>query len=121
MVVENRPRTSLAPIASKNPCAPDGSLTYAQGAFDEETLTLQPGDVVVVFSDGVTEAFDEAGVEFTDERLQAAVMAHRGHAPRAWLDALVADVRAFCGHATPSDDLTTMVVRYDGSPREEEG
>jgi hypothetical protein len=41
-------------------------------------------------------------------------MAHRGHSPRAWLDALVAEVPTFCGHATPSDDLTMMVIRYDG-------
>jgi sigma-B regulation protein RsbU (phosphoserine phosphatase) len=123
--------------------APDGSLTYtnaghnppmlvtadgvrrletgglvlglfANAAFDEETLTLQAGDTVVVFSDGVSEALDEAGAEFTDERLLAAVMAHRGKAPRALLDALVAEARAFCGRATPSDDLTMMVVRYDG-------
>jgi sigma-B regulation protein RsbU (phosphoserine phosphatase) len=126
--------------------APDGSLTYsnaghnppmlvtadgvrrldtgglvlglfAHGTFDEETLTLRPGDAVVVFSDGVTEALDEAGAEFTDERLLAAVMGQRAQEPRAWLDALVADVRAFCGRATPSDDLTMMVVRYDGRPR----
>ncbi len=130
--------------------APDGSLTYsnaghnppmlvtaggvrrldtgglvlglfADGAFDEETLTLQPGDAVVVFSDGVTEALDEAGAEFTDERLLAAVMAHRSQAPRAWLDALIAEVRVFCGGATSSDDLTMMVIRYDGRPREGTG
>jgi sigma-B regulation protein RsbU (phosphoserine phosphatase) len=91
---------------------------FAHGAFDEETLTLQPGDAVVVFSDGVTEALDEAGAEFTDERLLATVMAHRGQAPRVWLDTLVAEVRAFCGHATPSDDLTMMVIQYEGRPRE---
>jgi serine phosphatase RsbU (regulator of sigma subunit)/pSer/pThr/pTyr-binding forkhead associated (FHA) protein len=130
--------------------APDGSLTYsnaghnppmlvtadgvrrldagglvlglfAHGAFDEETLTLQPGDAVVVFSDGVTEAFDEAGGEFTDERLLAAVTTHRGQAPRVWLDALLAEVRAFCGRATPSDDLTILVIRYEGRPREGAG
>ena len=94
---------------------------FADGAFDEETLTLQPGDAVVVFSDGVTEALDEAGAEFTDERLLAAVMAHRSQAPRAWLDALIAEVRVFCGGATSSDDLTMMVIRYDGRPREGEG
>jgi serine phosphatase RsbU (regulator of sigma subunit) len=94
---------------------------FAHGAFDEETLTLQPGDAVVVFSDGVSEALDESGEEFTDERLLPAVMAHRSHTPRAWLDALVADVRTFCGRATPSDDLTMMVIRYDGRPREAVG
>jgi sigma-B regulation protein RsbU (phosphoserine phosphatase) len=130
--------------------APDGSLTYsnaghnppmlvtaagvrrldtgglvlglfAHGAFDEETLMLQSGDAVVVFSDGVTEAFDEAGAEFTDERLLATVMTHRGQEPRVWLDALVAEVRAFCGRATPSDDLTMMVVRYEGRSQEQAG
>ena len=76
---------------------------------------------MVVFSDGVTEAFDEAGGEFTDERLLAAVRTHRGQAPRMWLDALLAEVRAFCGRATPSDDLTILVIRYEGRPREGAG
>jgi phosphoserine phosphatase RsbU/P len=123
--------------------SPDGTLTYSNGghnppilltgggvrrleaggvvlglfehaAFDEETLKLRPGDVIVAFSDGVSEALNEAGDEFTDQRLLAAIDAHQTKTPQEMLDALLADVRAFCGKATQSDDVTMVVVRYDG-------
>src|SRR2546423_2382889 len=42
---------------------------FAQASFEEETVALNPGDVIVAFSDGVTEAMNPAGEEFTDERL----------------------------------------------------
>jgi sigma-B regulation protein RsbU (phosphoserine phosphatase) len=83
--------------------------------FDEEKVPLRPGDVVVVFSDGLSEALNDAGEEFTDERLLASVTAHRHQAPQQLLDGLLADVRSFCGKATPNDDITIVVVRYDGS------
>ncbi|MBI4484553.1 MAG: SpoIIE family protein phosphatase, partial [Acidobacteria bacterium] len=50
---------------------------FDHAAFDEEALTLAPGDVIVAFSDGVSEAMNEAGEEYTDERLLASVDAHR--------------------------------------------
>jgi serine phosphatase RsbU (regulator of sigma subunit) len=88
---------------------------FEQAAFDEETLRLQPGDVIIAFSDGVSEALNDANEEFTDERLLASVDAHRHSSPQELLDGLLADVRAFCGTATPNDDITIVVVRYDGS------
>jgi sigma-B regulation protein RsbU (phosphoserine phosphatase) len=87
---------------------------FDQASYEEDTLSLNPGDVIVAFSDGVSEALNEVGEEFTDQRLLAAIDTHRGQAPQELLDALLAEVRAFCGHATPSDDVTMVVVRYDG-------
>ncbi len=85
--------------------------------FEEETVALSPGDFIVAFSDGVTEALDIAGEEYTDERLLASIERHRsliGQAPQALLDGLLADVKTFCGEATPNDDLTVVMVRFDG-------
>ena len=87
---------------------------FDQAAFDEETITLQPGDFVVAFSDGVTEAMNSAGEEFTDDRLLACISKVRTASPQAALDAVLAEVRAFCGDATQSDDVTLVLVRYDG-------
>ena len=50
---------------------------FDEAAYGEERLTLAPGDVIVAFSDGVSEALNEAGEEYTDERLLAAVEANR--------------------------------------------
>ena len=87
---------------------------FEHASFEEETLTLAPGDVVVAFSDGVSEALNVVGEEYSDERLLTAVDAHRGRPPEELLDALLRDVRGFCGGATQNDDVTMVVVRYDG-------
>ncbi len=87
---------------------------FDKASFDEETVTLKPGDIIVAFSDGVTEAMNPQGEEFTDERLIACAEAHRGESPQQVLDALLADVHAFCEGATQSDDVTAVLVRYNG-------
>jgi serine phosphatase RsbU (regulator of sigma subunit)/pSer/pThr/pTyr-binding forkhead associated (FHA) protein len=82
--------------------------------FDEETVMLAPGDFIVAFSDGVTEAFNVAGEEYGDPRLLASIERHRGKAPEAMIDGLLADVKTFTGEATQNDDLTLVIVQYTG-------
>jgi serine phosphatase RsbU (regulator of sigma subunit)/pSer/pThr/pTyr-binding forkhead associated (FHA) protein len=123
---------------------PDGSFTYSNGghnppflvraggvrrldtggvvlglfeavSFEEETVALEPGDFIVAFSDGVTEAFDEAGDDFTDDRLLASIDRNRDKAPQEMLEAVLEDLRVFCGKADPSDDVTLVVMRYEGA------
>jgi serine phosphatase RsbU (regulator of sigma subunit)/pSer/pThr/pTyr-binding forkhead associated (FHA) protein len=87
---------------------------FEDAEFEEEAVTLCPGDAIVAFSDGVSEARNESGEEYGDERLVAAAAANRGRPPRELLDALLADLRAFCGRATAHDDITMVVVQYNG-------
>jgi sigma-B regulation protein RsbU (phosphoserine phosphatase) len=88
---------------------------FEQASFDEETLQLQPGDFVVVFSDGVSEALNEAGDEFCDERLLEAINENLSATPEEMLEAVLKKVRAFCGEAPQSDDVTILMVRYTGT------
>jgi sigma-B regulation protein RsbU (phosphoserine phosphatase) len=87
---------------------------FEHASFEEETLTLKPGDIIVSFSDGLTEALNVAGDEFGDDHLVERVKVHKEKSPEELLEALVSDVRAFCGEATQSDDMTVVLVRYDG-------
>src|SRR5262245_6766260 len=87
---------------------------FEHAAYDEEIVRLEPGDLIVSFSDGVSEAMNSQGEEFSDERLIACVNANLGKTPAEVLDALFADVRAFCGDADQSDDVTAVLVRYNG-------
>jgi steroid delta-isomerase-like uncharacterized protein len=80
--------------------------------FDEETLSLRPGDGIVFVSDGVTEALNEAGEEFLDARLLDAVRRCHHETPDAVLDAVLSSVRQFCGIAAQRDDITAVVVQY---------
>jgi sigma-B regulation protein RsbU (phosphoserine phosphatase) len=88
---------------------------FEHAKFEQETVQLQPGDLVILFSDGVTEAMNPAMDEFTDDRLLDCANTHRGQTPQEVLDALLADVHEFCAGATQSDDITVVMVRYNGA------
>lgn len=90
-----------------------GLLEFAP--FEQETVQLDPGDVIVVFSDGVSEALDKAGEEYGEARLQAAVEAVITQSATSVVEALVAAVQAFTRGAPQSDDITAMVIRYSGA------
>jgi serine phosphatase RsbU (regulator of sigma subunit)/pSer/pThr/pTyr-binding forkhead associated (FHA) protein len=80
--------------------------------FQEETVTLSPGDLLLVFSDGVSEALSAAGDEYGESRIIATANAHPGATPGDLLQALFSDVRAFTKGAAQSDDITALVLRY---------
>lgn len=82
--------------------------------FEEATVFLEPGDLVLVFSDGVTEALNVHGEEFGEARVLEVMQSARATAPQGVLDALVEAVRAFSRGAPQNDDVTAMVVRYRG-------
>ena len=82
--------------------------------FDEETLRLETGDWVVIFTDGVSEALSVSGEEFGEERILDVVRGNIDVEPRSMLDALVARVKEFTHGAPQNDDLTALVVRYQG-------
>jgi sigma-B regulation protein RsbU (phosphoserine phosphatase) len=82
--------------------------------FDEETITLASGDLLVVFSDGVSEALSATGEEFGDDRTLACMRANEGRDARELLRNLFQSVRDFTKGAVQSDDITSLVIRYRG-------
>ena len=81
---------------------------------DEETIQLEKGDILLVYSDGVTEAVNVAGDEFGDDRLIDCFTRRRSQPLQEILEALMADVKEFAGEALPNDDITMLLMRYDG-------
>lgn len=92
-----------------------GLLEFAP--YAQDTLQLEPGDVVVAFSDGVSEAMSLDGEEFGDDRLVEVARAGWRLPVEEQVERLVAAVRAFSTGAAQSDDITAMVVRYLGPGR----
>lgn len=80
-------------------------------ALEERTIDAAPGDLLVFYTDGVTEAMDQKYALFGEERLKAAIANLAGASAQEVLDGILARVRSFVGNATPSDDLTLFVVR----------
>ena len=87
---------------------------FEGAAYDEETVTLSPGDLLIVFSDGISEALSAAGDEYGESRIVTVVQRNASAEPQQMLEALFADVRSFAQGAAQSDDITAMVLRYRG-------
>ena len=91
-----------------------GLLPGATYEFD--SVTLDPGDLVVICSDGVTEARNAGGDEFGRERLIEAMSGCHGGKPAAVLERLFEAVRVFSQGTPQGDDITGLVLRYRGQP-----
>jgi serine phosphatase RsbU (regulator of sigma subunit) len=85
---------------------------FPQATYEEETLQLEQGDVLVIFSDGVTEAFNSAGEEFGESRLLECLHANRQCEPAQLLQKVLSSVQKFTAGAAQSDDVTALVLKY---------
>jgi sigma-B regulation protein RsbU (phosphoserine phosphatase) len=91
------------------PGVPLGS--FQGSTYDELTFPLRPGDLFVFCSDGVFEAMDSSGQEFTASRLLEVVGRSRDLAPREVVANIFGAVEAFRAGAQPNDDMTAVAVR----------
>lgn len=82
-------------------------------AYDEAVATLAPGDLLLVYSDGITEAFNSEREEFGEERLLALVAKHAQEAAADVIEAILAAVRAHAGRAVQADDMTLIVAKRE--------
>jgi serine phosphatase RsbU (regulator of sigma subunit) len=76
-----------------------------------ETLSLDPGDVLLLYSDGLTEAMDPDRAQFGEDRLVDALRRHASLDAPALLSALAGEVERFKRGAEPHDDLTILVLK----------
>lgn len=79
--------------------------------FQDDNVPLKPGDIMVVFSDGVTEAMNGNQVQFGDVRLQEVIRSHKTESASALLDTIVDAVKSHVGGAPQMDDITLMVIK----------
>jgi sigma-B regulation protein RsbU (phosphoserine phosphatase) len=80
-------------------------------AYECESASLASGDVVVFYTDGVTDALNSAGEDFGKERLLRVVRESCRDSSRDVCDAVQEALTAFIGDAAPADDATFVVVR----------
>ena len=88
---------------------------FDNAKYEVETVQLEPGDTIVVFSDGVSEARNHADEELGRERLVTALASVRSISSDATLEKLLAAVRDFTAGAPQADDVTALVLRYRGA------
>jgi sigma-B regulation protein RsbU (phosphoserine phosphatase) len=102
--------------------SPDGSCTTLEAGglvlgaledvrYSQEMVSLKPGDVLVVFSDGVTDAVNQADEPYGVERLVSLVGERRDEPASVLIQKIMEDVDAHAGSVPQFDDLTLVVVK----------
>jgi sigma-B regulation protein RsbU (phosphoserine phosphatase) len=79
--------------------------------YHDGTLQLEHGDSFVLFTDGVTEAFNKDFEEFGDNRLKKTLEGVTRQSCQQTIETVKADVATFVGEAEQSDDITIMALK----------
>lgn len=77
-------------------------------------IDLEPGDLIVYYTDGLSEAENPQGDDYGEDRLMSIIEHNAGQSAAAVMKAILTDVEAFCAGQPLFDDLTVMIVRYAG-------
>jgi sigma-B regulation protein RsbU (phosphoserine phosphatase) len=91
---------------------------------EERVIVLEPGDLVVLYTDGVTEAINVDFEEFGEARLKDALKRTLQETPdasaNAILDAIIEAVNQFTGNVPQNDDMTVFVIKHTRDVMSEE-
>jgi phosphoserine phosphatase RsbU/P len=90
-----------------------------QSPYASGRMVLSPGEALLLYTDGVTEAMDSRETPYSDQRLERFLASNRSSSPRQIIGDLVSDVRHFAGGAPQSDDITVLALLYFGTTKDE--
>ncbi|MCR5356359.1 MAG: SpoIIE family protein phosphatase [Lachnospiraceae bacterium] len=114
IVNENGDVTMLKPAKKKMPLAAMEGMAYLQSE-----VTLKPGDLIFLYTDGVPEATNASNELYTTDRLEVVLKEHYTEDPETLLKSVRANVDEFVAGAPQFDDLTMLGLRLKMTEREE--
>ena len=95
-------------------CATGGALGLMEHqAFETRQLSLPPGSMLIAYTDGVTDAQNEAGEEYPEDDLLALLERNRDRSAADICATVLDTIRAYRGSRQDQDDVTVMVVKHD--------
>ncbi len=82
-----------------------------EATYQSATITLAPGDWLVIFTDGLVEAVNARDEEYGEARLLTAIDASRSMMPSDMLNRLMGELDSFVGNTPQHDDITCMLLK----------
>ncbi|MCH8033428.1 MAG: SpoIIE family protein phosphatase [Bacteroidetes bacterium] len=81
--------------------------------YEEENVSINRNDIIVIFSDGISEAMNENEEEYGEERLKEFISNHLDESPEKIIENILSDVRMFVGKAPQWDDMTLLIIKRE--------
>ncbi|MCH8170692.1 MAG: SpoIIE family protein phosphatase [Bacteroidetes bacterium] len=81
--------------------------------YEEEIIQFDKGDLLVIFSDGITEAMNAEEEEFEEERLLELLLKNKSKNPEVLIDLIINEVNNFAAGQPQMDDMTIIVIKRD--------
>jgi serine phosphatase RsbU (regulator of sigma subunit) len=98
------------------------SSGYCRTQYESTTIQVWPGDLLVMFSDGLVEAANQQGEEYGDDRLATLLRMHADQTPAQLRASILQSLASFAPAGELQDDLTFAIIRFGTqacqSPRE---
>lgn len=82
-----------------------------KGDYSEDKVSINSGDLLVIYSDGIIEAINENNEEYGEERLEEIAKHLKARNAREIVDKIIDNVNSFCGRQPQFDDMTLMVIK----------
>jgi len=79
--------------------------------YSEDAVSFDPGDILLIFSDGITEAVDQSGEQYTEERLYNVIQENRNASAEQLIENIIESVKVFTGESSQVDDMTLIVMK----------
>ena len=91
-----------------------GLLPFAP--YTEQSLQLEPGDLLVTYTDGISEAMTHDDEEWGEDRMMAAAASARKGSAEQVLKTVFAEADKFTAGAPQHDDMTLLIIKLDALP-----
>ena len=83
-------------------------------AYEEQELMLNPGDIVFLYTDGITEANNDYHGFYGEERLKETINKYKDESLESIVEKVKADIYDFCASEDQFDDMTMLIIRFGG-------
>ncbi|MCG6537303.1 MAG: serine/threonine-protein phosphatase, partial [Syntrophales bacterium LBB04] len=90
---------------------------YEDNSYGTMTTVLNPGDILFLYTDGVTEAMNAEEEAFSDERLYSLLENRTDDSPESLVREVIRSLQDFANEAPQSDDITVLALQYMGGAK----
>jgi len=97
---------------------PEGFMLgpFEDSRYETRSMVLAPGDMLILYTDGITEAMNAAKELYSEEKLLETVMQRANETAEGLVREIVQSVHDYAGNEPQSDDITLLTLKYHGTP-----